>query len=210
MSISRSCVRSSAHNRHNVAIYVSNFELKQEPCSRSGRARRVRTAAAYPEPVRGARRLDDIDQLLSGAPDSLGRIGRARSASDAGALRRKGRLKEQDRLIDFIIDMHKTHTCEEVMLKLQRWIQARSYAGTSDARPVKWKRQPTEIPVPFPTLNASTAFKCVLMVDTDTLPASLWRADTFSTDICRNRSRCRTMRPLPPLLVRDTMHLLTK
>ncbi|KAG2425106.1 hypothetical protein HXX76_014015 [Chlamydomonas incerta] len=39
---------------------------------------------------------------------------RARSASDAAVLRRKGHLKEQDRLIDFMRRMHETHTCEEV------------------------------------------------------------------------------------------------
>ncbi|GLC52785.1 hypothetical protein PLESTB_000668100 [Pleodorina starrii] len=47
---------------------------------------------------------------------------RARSASDAAVLRRKGHLKEQDRLIDFMRRMHETHTCEEVMLKMERWI----------------------------------------------------------------------------------------
>ena len=35
---------------------------------------------------------------------------RARSASDAAVLRRKGHLKEQDALIDFLLQMHSTHT----------------------------------------------------------------------------------------------------
>lgn len=39
---------------------------------------------------------------------------RARSATDANVLRRKGHLKEQDYLIDFMRGMHATHTCEEV------------------------------------------------------------------------------------------------
>jgi len=48
--------------------------------------------------------------------------GRARSATDANVLRRKGHLKEQDYLIDYMRRMHETHTCEEVMLKMERWI----------------------------------------------------------------------------------------
>ena len=48
--------------------------------------------------------------------------GRARSATDANVLRRKGHLKEQDLLIDFMRTMHETHTCEEVMFKMERWI----------------------------------------------------------------------------------------
>ena len=48
--------------------------------------------------------------------------GRARSASDAAVLRRKGHLKEQDRLIEFLLSMHGTHTSLEAMQKLDRWI----------------------------------------------------------------------------------------
>ncbi len=55
---------------------------------------------------------------------------RARSASDASVLRRKGHLKEQDLLIEFLLSMHHTHTSLEAMQKLERWInehrQARS------------------------------------------------------------------------------------
>lgn len=39
---------------------------------------------------------------------------RARSASDAAVLRRKGHLKEQDKFIQFVLDMHQTHTSLEV------------------------------------------------------------------------------------------------
>eukprot|EP00955_Chlamydomonas_euryale_P082511 363737-Chlamydomonas_euryale.AAC.2 len=53
-------------------------------------------------------------------PEPFG--GRARSASDANVLRRKGHLKEQDMLIDHMRRMHDTHTCEEVMMKMERWI----------------------------------------------------------------------------------------
>lgn len=71
-------------------------------------------------------RVDDLEfsRLLTGPADI--EQGRARSASDAGVLRRKGRLKEQDQFIDFIVSMHKTHSCEEVMTKVQRWVQARA------------------------------------------------------------------------------------
>jgi len=43
-----------------------------------------------------------------------------------GARRHKhtqGHLKEQDGLIQFLIDLHKTHTPEEVMDKMERWIR---------------------------------------------------------------------------------------
>jgi IMP and pyridine-specific 5'-nucleotidase len=47
---------------------------------------------------------------------------RSKSSSDASMLRRKGHLKEQDALIDFIIKMHETHTCEEAMHKMEKWM----------------------------------------------------------------------------------------
>jgi hypothetical protein len=60
-------------------------------------------------------------------PDIDESISRAKSASDAAVLRRKGHLKEQDRLIEFMRDMHDTHTCEEVMVKMERWVQVRHF-----------------------------------------------------------------------------------
>jgi len=60
---------------------------------------------------------------------------RARSASDAGVLRRKGHLKEQDRFIQFLLDMHQTHTSLEVMEKVDKWIiEHRRDARTSKLR----------------------------------------------------------------------------
>lgn len=53
-------------------------------------------------------------QELITTPDSELFGCRARSASDAAVLRRKGHLKEQDKFIQFMQDMHKTHTCLEV------------------------------------------------------------------------------------------------
>jgi IMP and pyridine-specific 5'-nucleotidase len=42
---------------------------------------------------------------------------------DAHVLRRKGRLKEQDGLIEFIISMHGTHSPFQVMEKVERWVR---------------------------------------------------------------------------------------
>jgi IMP and pyridine-specific 5'-nucleotidase len=61
---------------------------------------------------------------LLAAPDLDDTLGpRARSASDAGVLRRKGHLKEQDALIDFMRGMHDTHSAPEVMAKFDAWIE---------------------------------------------------------------------------------------
>ena len=58
--------------------------------------------------------------LSSPEPEMFGH--RAKSASDAAVLRRKGHLKEQDKMIEFLLAMHHTHTSEEVMQKMERWI----------------------------------------------------------------------------------------
>ena len=70
-----------------------------------------------------SRVADCAKELLSTPEPESGVFGaRARSASDAAVLRRKGHLKEQDALIDFLLQMHSTHTSLEVMLKMDRWI----------------------------------------------------------------------------------------
>jgi len=51
------------------------------------------------------------------------KITRASSVADAHVLRRKGHLKEQDKFIQFMIDLHHTHSPEEVMEKMERWIR---------------------------------------------------------------------------------------
>ena len=64
----------------------------------------------------------DWEELLSTPePEIFGP--RARSASDANVLRRKGHLKEQDKFIQFMMDMHQTHTCLEVMEKVEKWVE---------------------------------------------------------------------------------------
>ena len=62
----------------------------------------------------------DVQELLP-EPDMFGQ--RARSASDASVLRRKGHLKEQDQMIEFLLQMHVTHTSMETMVKMERWIE---------------------------------------------------------------------------------------
>ncbi|BDA49790.1 IMP-specific 5'-nucleotidase 1 [Coccomyxa sp. Obi] len=64
-------------------------------------------------------------QELLNVPETDGGVlgARARSASDASVLRRKGHLKEQDLLIEFLLSMHHTHTSLEAMQKLERWIK---------------------------------------------------------------------------------------
>ncbi|EFJ25351.1 hypothetical protein SELMODRAFT_413967 [Selaginella moellendorffii] len=53
-------------------------------------------------------------------------ISRASGVTDAHVLRRKGRLKEQDGLIEFIISLHSTHSPIQVMEKMERWIKEHS------------------------------------------------------------------------------------
>lgn len=69
----------------------------------------------------GLGKSDFLQELLSTPEPDLFRS-RARSASDAAVLRRKGHLKEQDRFIEFLLHMHQTHTSLEVMQKMERWI----------------------------------------------------------------------------------------
>jgi hypothetical protein len=60
----------------------------------------------------GSKTEDWLDLLQTPEPDMFGT--RARSASDAAVLRRKGHLKEQDKFIQFLLEMHQTHTSLEV------------------------------------------------------------------------------------------------
>ena len=45
-------------------------------------------------------------------------------------LRRKGHLKEQDMLIEFMLGMHDTHTSGEAMAKMDRWIAEHRQVST--------------------------------------------------------------------------------
>ncbi|XP_024394902.1 IMP-specific 5'-nucleotidase 1 [Physcomitrium patens] len=63
------------------------------------------------------------NMLLSTEALEDAHLNRASSVTDAHVLRRKGRLKEQDGLIEFIISMHSTHSPIQVMEKLERWVR---------------------------------------------------------------------------------------
>lgn len=63
------------------------------------------------------------NMLLSKETLEDAHLNRASSVTDAHVLRRKGRLKEQDGLIEFIISMHSTHSPFQVMEKLERWVR---------------------------------------------------------------------------------------
>ena len=66
-----------------------------------------------PNAAAGMGKTEDwLDLLQTPEPDMFG--ARARSASDAAVLRRKGHLKEQDSFIQFVQGMHQTHTTLEV------------------------------------------------------------------------------------------------
>ena len=49
-------------------------------------------------------------------------LSRAGSLTDSAVLRRKGRLKEQDPFIEFIVDLFKTHETEEALAKAEKWL----------------------------------------------------------------------------------------
>ncbi|KAF6251627.1 IMP-specific 5'-nucleotidase-domain-containing protein [Scenedesmus sp. NREL 46B-D3] len=71
-------------------------------------------------------------------------ISRAKSASDAA-----------DRFIEFMRDMHDTHTCEEVMVKVERWVQEHR----SDPRRSKLKRIVPNVGSFFTPLRLADAFR---------------------------------------------------
>lgn len=99
---------------------VSDIE-KEERISSNERASSRQTlsnASRGSEDSSGSQYWQEL--LSSPEPEMFGH--RARSASDAAVLRRKGHLKEQDKMIEFLLAMHHTHTSEEVMQKMERWI----------------------------------------------------------------------------------------
>lgn len=93
------------------------------------------------------------DLLSSPEPEMFG--GRAKSASDAAVLRRKGHLKEQDKMIEFLLAMHHTHTSEEVMQKMDRWI----LEHRQDPRNSRLRRMVPTVGSFFTPLKLVEAFK---------------------------------------------------
>mmetsp|Transcript_9646 Transcript_9646/g.31898 ORF Transcript_9646/g.31898 Transcript_9646/m.31898 type:complete len:545 (-) Transcript_9646:317-1951(-) len=49
-------------------------------------------------------------------------LSRAGSLADSAVLRRKGRLKEQDPFIEFIVQLFTTHETDEALAKCERWV----------------------------------------------------------------------------------------
>ena len=80
--------------------------------ARPGGAVRLNGDGAGAVPGSSSKSEEWLDLLQTPEPDMFG--SRARSASDAAVLRRKGHLKEQDKFIQFVLDMHQTHTSLEV------------------------------------------------------------------------------------------------
>lgn len=65
------------------------------------------------------------------------------------------RLKEQDELIYFMMSMHKTHSCEEVFSKMQRWLSEHK----TDPRRSKLKQLVPSVGAIFTELPLKAAFK---------------------------------------------------
>ncbi|GAB4818971.1 hypothetical protein N2152v2_006017 [Parachlorella kessleri] len=103
-----------------------NGELSHAPPSGpgallDGRLERSSSVAANSSEEGSAGSKQYWQELLNPPePEMFGQ--RARSASDAAVLRRKGHLKEQDKFIEFLLHMHQTHTSLEVMQKVERWV----------------------------------------------------------------------------------------
>lgn len=118
---------------YNVSLKCHRSIHRYRACSMGGQEARlpkpdidVQLRSSEPETDNMNPKLMETNMLVweellsSPEPEIFGP--RARSASDAGVLRRKGHLKEQDKFIQFLLDMHETHTSLEVMEKVDKWI----------------------------------------------------------------------------------------
>lgn len=164
-----------ARQRHAVVTRVLQRDASSNGASSSS-SPASKAAAAIQHNVLRPGTLSNIDSGIADVaywdllshPDIDESISRAKSASDAAVLRRKGHLKEQvrvfrcgsgvkccscvpqctrpcvllalawhstlllcvalqDNLIEFMRRMHETHTCEEVMIKMERWVSVSVY-----------------------------------------------------------------------------------
>ena len=102
-------------------------EVKKEVCNSSADEERGTSstgvsssavAGSLPSAVLMTEYKPKWSMLLSTEALEDAQISRAGSVTDAHVLRRKGRLKEQDGLIEFIISMHATHSPLEVMREI--------------------------------------------------------------------------------------------
>lgn len=122
--------------------FASQHRNQQSTASVSGRGQSSLSGSQFWE-----------DLLSSPEPEMFG--GRAKSASDAAVLRRKGHLKEQDKMIEFLLAMHHTHTSQEVMQKMDRWIMEHR----RDPRNSRLKRMVPTVGSFFTPLKLVEAFK---------------------------------------------------
>jgi IMP and pyridine-specific 5'-nucleotidase len=122
---------------YNVSYDINRERRRYTATERNSEGQSPSHANSEVEPsasVSGETNMLVWEELLS-TPETEVFGTRARSASDAGVLRRKGHLKEQDRFIQFLLDMHQTHTSLEVMEKVDKWIaEHRRDARTSKLR----------------------------------------------------------------------------
>ena len=115
------CKADVVYNRYNGQIRAASAEDKElHNSERHAYHDQEEDANSVDQALVDTNMLVWEELLSSPEPEIFGP--RARSASDAGVLRRKGHLKEQDKFIQFLLDMHATHTSLEVMQKLDKWI----------------------------------------------------------------------------------------
>ena len=104
----------SAHSAE-VKREVCNSSADEERDASSTGVSSATVAESLPSAVLMTEYKPKWSMLLSTEALEDAQISRAGSVTDAHVLRRKGRLKEQDGLIEFIISMHATHSPLEVM-----------------------------------------------------------------------------------------------
>ena len=105
-----SCKRFRILQQPVVALHASTAQ-SSAPSQQGGAIGTARQPSQPPNQSQTQASPELWHELL-GADEDEPFNARARSASDAAMLRRKGHLKEQDFLIEFLLRMHETHTCQ--------------------------------------------------------------------------------------------------
>jgi IMP and pyridine-specific 5'-nucleotidase len=105
-------------NNNNDIVINENNNKKKNSISKKEQRRQDLQSTDEEKLGRAAQYMRELIRKQMEQND-LKRVG---SLTDSSVLRRKGRLKEQDALIEFMVEMHKTHTTEEVMHKVEGWI----------------------------------------------------------------------------------------
>lgn len=105
----------TSHRQHRTSVQVVNVsgeQLSHTPPNSPETINGANSQHTEGSGSTGSRGQYWQDLLSTPEPEMFGQ--RARSASDAAVLRRKGHLKEQDKFIEFLLHMHQTHTSLEV------------------------------------------------------------------------------------------------